>query len=109
MNDVTDPVSGEEKVRFNSGGSRGFGFGESGGRPRQFASTNGQLMGRQVTITFTAPLPEVAARAELVRLPGGHYAPFPDAHERAGDAESSFRRRPVLDSPVGSTASGERR
>ena len=107
MNDVTDPVSGEEKVRFNSGGSRG--FGGSGGRTRQFASTNGQLMGRQVTITFTAPLPEGAAGVELVRLPGGHYAPFPDAHERVGDAESSFRGRPVLDSPVGSTTSGERR
>jgi hypothetical protein len=84
MNDVTDPVSGEEKVRFNSGGSRG--FGGSGGRPRPFDSINEQLAGRQVSVAFTAPLPEVAA-----------------------GVESSFRRRPVLDSPVGSTASGERR
>ncbi|MCX4451816.1 hypothetical protein OG585_03940 [Streptomyces sp. NBC_01340] len=86
MNDVTDPVSGEEKVRFSSGGSRGFGFGESGGRPRRFDSISEQLTGRQVSVAFTAPLPEVAA-----------------------GVEPSFRRRPVLDSPVGSTASGERR
>lgn len=34
-----------------------------------------------------------APRAELVWLPGGHYAPFLDAHERAVDAELSFLRR----------------
>ncbi|XDO64370.1 alpha/beta hydrolase [Streptomyces sp. RLB1-33] len=50
-----------------------------------------------------------APRAELVRLPGGHYAPFLDAHERAVDVELSFLRRHVLDSPVASVASAERR
>jgi hypothetical protein len=84
MNDVTDPVSGEEKARFSSGGGRG--FGGSGGRPRPFDSISEQLTGRQVSVAFTAPLPEVAA-----------------------GVESSFRGRPVLDSPVDSTASGERR
>jgi pimeloyl-ACP methyl ester carboxylesterase len=49
-----------------------------------------------------------APRAELVRLPGGHYAPFLDAHERAVDVELSFLRRHVLDSPVASVASVER-
>ncbi|MER7684835.1 alpha/beta hydrolase [Streptomyces sp. NPDC097610] len=49
-----------------------------------------------------------APRAELVWLPGGHYAPFLDAHERAADAELSFLRRHVLDSPVASLASVER-
>lgn len=38
-----------------------------------------------------------APRAELVRLPGGHYAPFMDAHEQAVDAELSFLRRHLLD------------
>jgi uncharacterized protein len=33
-----------------------------------------------------------APRAELVRLPGGHYAPFLGAHERAVQAELSFLR-----------------
>jgi uncharacterized protein len=37
-----------------------------------------------------------APRAELVRLPGGHYAPFLDAHERAVDAELSFLRRHLV-------------
>ena len=35
-------------------------------------------------------------RAELVRLPGGHYAPFLDAHEQAVAAELSFLNRHVL-------------
>ena len=34
-----------------------------------------------------------APGAELVRLPGGHYAPFLDAHEQAVEAELSFLRR----------------
>ena len=43
-----------------------------------------------------------APRAELVRLPGGHYAPFMAMHERTVDAELSFLRRHVLDqSPSG--------
>ncbi|GAB2966217.1 alpha/beta hydrolase [Amycolatopsis acidiphila] len=37
-----------------------------------------------------------APRAELVRLPGGHYEPFLGGHERALDAELSFLRRHVL-------------
>jgi pimeloyl-ACP methyl ester carboxylesterase len=48
-------------------------------------------------------LAEPAARAahlaplgELVRLPGGHYAPFGDAHDDAVGAELSFLQRHVL-------------
>ncbi len=40
-----------------------------------------------------------ALRGELVRLPGGHYAPFLDAHEQAVEAELSFLRRHLLDHP----------
>jgi pimeloyl-ACP methyl ester carboxylesterase len=38
-----------------------------------------------------------APHAELVRLPGGHYAPFLEVHEQAVDAELSFLRRHLLD------------
>jgi alpha-beta hydrolase superfamily lysophospholipase len=37
-----------------------------------------------------------APRAELTRLPGGHYAPFLDAHEQAAGAELGFLRRHLL-------------
>jgi len=37
-----------------------------------------------------------APGAELVRLPGGHYAPFLDAHEQAVAAEVDFLRRHAL-------------
>jgi pimeloyl-ACP methyl ester carboxylesterase len=48
-----------------------------------------------------------APRAELVRLPGGHYAPFMAAHEQAVDAELSFLRRHLLDcSPAEPLATG---
>ncbi|MFI6041043.1 alpha/beta hydrolase [Nocardia sp. NPDC051321] len=39
-----------------------------------------------------------AARAEVVRLPGGHYTPFLDAHEQAVEAELSFLQRQLLGS-----------
>ncbi|MCO6003575.1 alpha/beta hydrolase [Actinoallomurus purpureus] len=42
-----------------------------------------------------------APRAELVRLPGGHYAPFLEAHEQAAEVELSFLRRHMLDHPTG--------
>jgi hypothetical protein len=32
----------------------------------------------------------------VVRLPGGHYAPFSDAHDDAVGAELSFLQRHVL-------------
>jgi pimeloyl-ACP methyl ester carboxylesterase len=38
-----------------------------------------------------------APRAELVRMPGGHYEPFLGGHEQAVDAELSFLRRHLLD------------
>ncbi len=38
-----------------------------------------------------------APRAELVRMPGGHYEPFLGGHEQAAGAELSFLRRHVLD------------
>lgn len=38
-----------------------------------------------------------APRGELVRLPGGHYAPFLDQHEQAVEAELAFLRRELLD------------
>jgi fermentation-respiration switch protein FrsA (DUF1100 family) len=37
-----------------------------------------------------------APRSEVVRLPGGHYAPFTDAHEQAVAAELSFLRQHLL-------------
>jgi uncharacterized protein len=40
---------------------------------------------------------ERAPRGELVRVPGGHYAPFTNAHETAVAAELSFLRRHLLD------------
>lgn len=39
---------------------------------------------------------ERAPQAELVRLSGGHYAPFMDAHEQTVEAELSFLRRHLL-------------
>jgi uncharacterized protein len=38
-----------------------------------------------------------APRGELVRMPGGHYEPFLDGHEKAVEAELSFLRRHLLD------------
>jgi fermentation-respiration switch protein FrsA (DUF1100 family) len=37
-----------------------------------------------------------APHGELVRLPGGHYAPFLEGHDRATEAELSFLRRHLL-------------
>jgi len=45
---------------------------------------------------------EPRSSRELVRMPGGHYAPFLDGHEPAVDAELSFLHRHLLD-PAGST------
>jgi pimeloyl-ACP methyl ester carboxylesterase len=41
-----------------------------------------------------------APRAELARIPGGHYAPFLDGHEQAVQAELSFLRRHLLGQPA---------
>jgi uncharacterized protein len=52
---------------------------------------------------LAAPAVEVAERApaaELVRLPGSHYAPFLAAHEAAVEAELSFLRRHLLGASV---------
>jgi uncharacterized protein len=38
-----------------------------------------------------------APRGELVRLPGGHYAPFLEQHERAVEAQLDFLRRHLLE------------
>ena len=49
---------------------------------------------------WPAPAVRAARRAphgELVRLPGGHYAPFLDGHEPAVAAELSFLRRHLLE------------
>jgi len=62
-------------------------------------------------LAFWLPGPAVrAARrapgAELVRLPGGHYAPFLDGHEQTVAAELSFLRRHLLAvDPVRATGS----
>ena len=48
------------------------------------------------------PAVRAAKRApfgELVRIPGGHYAPFLDGHEQTADAELSFLRRHLVDVP----------
>lgn len=42
-----------------------------------------------------------APHAELVRLPGGHYAPFLDAYEPAVEAELAFLRRHLVDPGTG--------
>jgi pimeloyl-ACP methyl ester carboxylesterase len=38
-----------------------------------------------------------APRGELARLPGGHYAPFMDAHEKAVELQLAFLERHLLD------------
>lgn len=40
---------------------------------------------------------ETAPRAEIVRLPGGHYGTFRESHEQAVDAELTFLRRNLLE------------
>jgi pimeloyl-ACP methyl ester carboxylesterase len=49
------------------------------------------LAGPAVRAAKRAPL------GELVRMPGGHYAPFLDGHEQAAKTELSFLRRHLLD------------
>ncbi|WP_112245216.1 alpha/beta hydrolase [Kribbella monticola] len=41
-----------------------------------------------------------APRAELVRVPGGHYAPFLDQHKTVVEAELDFLNRHVLSQPA---------
>ncbi len=43
---------------------------------------------------------EAAPAAELVRLRGGHYAPFLEMHQRAAQIELRFLRRHLLDGPL---------
>jgi uncharacterized protein len=53
----------------------------------------------QDQVALAEPAADAASRApvsELVRLPGGHYAPFLDGHQKALDAEVSFLRRHLL-------------
>jgi pimeloyl-ACP methyl ester carboxylesterase len=45
----------------------------------------------------SARVAQRASGAELVCLPGGHYAPFLDGHEQTAKAELSFLRRHLLD------------
>jgi fermentation-respiration switch protein FrsA (DUF1100 family) len=45
-----------------------------------------------------------APAGELVRLPGGHYEPFLGGHEQAVEAELSFLRRHLLDTPMPASA-----
>jgi uncharacterized protein len=50
-------------------------------------------------VALAAPALRAAARAphgEVERLPGGHYAPFLDGHERAVEAQVTFLRRRLL-------------
>jgi alpha/beta superfamily hydrolase len=56
-----------------------------------------------VRVARTAPL------GELVRLPGGHYAAFLDAHEQAVDAELSFLRRHLLGDRISAQLRGQER
>lgn len=48
-----------------------------------------------------------APRGELVRLPGGHYAPFLEAHEEAVEAELKFLRAYLL-APAAAPRTGRR-
>ena len=45
-----------------------------------------------------------APQADLLRLPGGHYAPFLDQHEQTVDAELAFLLRHLVDRPVRAVA-----
>ena len=47
-----------------------------------------------------------APTAEVLRVPGGHYAPFLDAHETAVEAELAFLNRhlTVAESPLAVSA-----
>jgi uncharacterized protein len=59
---------------------------------------------------LAAPAVRAAGRAphgELVRLPGGHYAPFLDGHEPAVAAELSFLRRHLLGQQPAAAASAD--
>ena len=50
-------------------------------------------------VALAAPALRAAAQAphaEIERLPGGHYAPFLDGHERAVEAQVTFLRRRLL-------------
>jgi pimeloyl-ACP methyl ester carboxylesterase len=58
------------------------------------------LAADQDQTALAAPAVAAAGRAphaELVRMPGGHYEPFLDGHERAVEAELDFLRRHLLD------------
>jgi uncharacterized protein len=50
-----------------------------------------------------------APRAEVVRMSGGHYAPFMDAHEQAVEVELSFLHRHLLDPARAGSVTGTRR
>jgi fermentation-respiration switch protein FrsA (DUF1100 family) len=68
------------------------------------------LAADQDQTALAAPAVAAASRAphaELVRMPGGHYEPFLDGHERAVEAELDFLRRHLLD-PAQRTAAGPR-
>ena len=68
------------------------------------------VVAEQDRSALAAPAAAAARRApgaELARVPGGHYAPFLDAHEQVVEAELAFLRRhlaPCLDG-AGSVAS----
>ncbi len=106
---VTTPDSGEGDTAL----------GQSGDWPREVAARSALRMalgrpGRdavrarcpllvvaceQDATALAGPAVKAARRApgaELIRLPGGHYAPFLDAHEAAVTAEISFLRRHLL-------------
>ncbi|MGW5360555.1 alpha/beta hydrolase [Actinopolymorpha pittospori] len=58
------------------------------------------LVADQDQTALAKPAADAAGRAphgELVRMPGGHYEPFLDGHERAVEAELAFLRRHLLD------------
>jgi uncharacterized protein len=60
------------------------------------------VVANQDQTALAAPAARVAGRArraELVRLPGGHYAAFLDAHEQAVAAELTFLRLHLLGQP----------
>jgi pimeloyl-ACP methyl ester carboxylesterase len=49
-----------------------------------------------------------APRAELVRVPGGHYAPFLEQHEPVVEAELAFLRHHVLNQPASQPTAEQR-
>ncbi|NYH93233.1 alpha/beta fold hydrolase [Actinopolymorpha rutila] len=62
---------------------------------------------QSVPVEAAVRVAQQAPRGELVRLPGGHYAPFLEAHDQAVDAELAFLRRHLLGAEATTSADNQ--